>query len=151
MLVFKIEKKKYQSIYPPMGSRFANGRWNTKDMWVVYTSESIALAKLETLANCGPRIPENRFVLTLEISDDAPLIQVTTGNLPKNWYAVPYPRELAEIVREIMSTKEYVGALVPSVQSPRENNILLFPGYPDFNKYVTRLDDWNESFDPRLK
>ncbi|CAD5293157.1 MULTISPECIES: RES family NAD+ phosphorylase [unclassified Imperialibacter] len=151
MLVFRIEKKKYQPTYPPHGSRFANGRWSTKDMWVVYTSENIALAKLETLANSGSRIPQNRFVLTLEIDDDTPLAEITVNDLPQNWHDYPSPKQLAEIVKDIMNSQLYVGAIVPSVQSPREKNILLFPEHPEFGRCVSRLDETDEYFDPRLK
>lgn len=151
MLVFRIEKKKYRATYPPLGSRFANGRWSTKDLWVVYTSENIALAKLETLANSGSRIPQNRFILTLEINDDTPLAEITVNELPANWHAYPYPKQLAEMVKDIIANQRYVGVIVPSVQSPRERNILLFPEHPEFGKYVAKLDETDEYFDPRLK
>lgn len=151
MLVYRIEKKKHRDTWPPKGSLFANGRWNTRDMWVVYTSESIALAKLEALANCGPSIPENRFLLTLEVAEDSPMAEILSEDLPQDWWSVPYPRELSSIIKEIMNERKYVGVIVPSAQSPRERNLLLLPDHPDFNRYVTRKDDTDEFFDPRLK
>lgn len=151
MQVHRIEKKQHEDAYPPRGSLFANGRWSTKDMWVVYTSENIALAKLETLANCGPKTPENRFLLTFEIAEEAPLTEIMVEDLPSNWWQVPYPKELADMIREINTRREYVGVIVPSVQSSREKNILLLPDHPDFNKYVKKIEDSEENFDPRLK
>ena len=151
MLVYRVEKNKYRKVYPPEGSKFAYGRWSTRDMWVVYTSESIALAKLETLANTGSQIPRERFVRTLEVDNSAPLVEVTIEQLPTNWTSVSYPKKLVKIVKDIMQEGEYVGAIVPSVQSPRESNILLFPEHPNFNRFIQKVDDSAEDFDPRLK
>ena len=151
MYVYKIEKKKYKNTYPPRGSLFANGRWNTKDMWIVYTSENIALTKLEALANSGSQIPENRFLLTMEVSENAPLVEITVNDLPSNWSAVPYPRELSRMIKSIIDTGKFIGIIVPSVQSPQEKNIILLPSHPGFNEYVTKVDDTDVHFDPRLK
>ena len=151
MLLFRIEKNEYKSIYPSVGSKFSEGRWNTKDMWVVYTSENIALAKLETLANSGNKVPKDRFLLILEVEDDAPLIEITTEDLPSHWASSPYPKNLAVIIKGIMDTGLFVGAIVPSAQSPRERNVLLFPDFHDFEKYVKKIEEVEEYFDIRLK
>ena len=150
MEVYRIEKKAYKDIFPPRGSLFSAGRWNTKGMWVIYTSDSVALAKLETLANSG-MIPKNRFLRVIEIKEDTPLVELTIDDLPKNWNSCPYPPNLAKQIKDIMDTGNYAGAIVPSVQSPRERNILLFPDYPDFKKYIKEKEQSEELFDGRLK
>lgn len=151
MLVYKIDKKKYQDVFPPRGSLYSGGRWSRKDMWVVYTSETIALAKLETLANCGSKIPQNRIVRIIEIKDSAPVIEITSDDLPPNWASIPYPKNLANIVSRIIESELFLGVIVPSAQSPRERNILLFPNFPDCKKYVKEVESDDESFDLRLK
>ena len=151
MLVYRIDKKKYQDTFPPKGSLYSEGRWNTKSMFVVYTSESASLAKLEILANSGSKIPKNRVLRIFDVDDASPLIQITAKDLPKDWSAVPYPRYLSSIIKNIMDSGAYVGAIVPSAQSPRDNNILLFPEHKDFRKYVKEVDIEDEYFDPRLK
>ncbi len=151
MLVFRIEKKKYKDTFPPNGSLFSSGRWNTKGMLVVYTSESVSLAKLETLANSGSKIPKNRILRIFDVDDSAPLIQITVKDLPKNWQSTPYPSSLSSMIKAIMKTGIYVGAIVPSAQSPRDNNILLFPENKDFRKFVKEIESEDEFFDPRLK
>lgn len=151
MLLYRIEKCEYRSIYPPLGSKFSDGRWSTKDMWVVYTSENIALAKLETLANSGHKVPKDRFLLVLELREDAPLLEIKESDLPASWAGSPYPKVLASIVKGVMGTGQFVGAIVPSAQSPREKNILLFPGFEGFEHYVKKVDEVEEYFDPRLK
>lgn len=151
MKVYRIDKKKYQAIFPPTGSLFSNGRWNTRGMWVVYTSENIALAKLETLANTGSKIPEDRFIRVIEVKDDAPIVEITVDDLPANWSHSPYPKDLAGKIKAVMETAEFVGAIVPSAQSLREKNLLLFPDFPEFKKCVKEIDQFEEFFDPRLK
>ena len=151
MLLYRIEKCAYRGIYPPIGSKFSDGRWNTKDMWVVYTSENIALAKLETLANSGNKVPKDRLLVVLEIREDAPLVEIKESDLPASWVESPYPRVLASIVKGVMDTGQFVGAIVPSAQSPREKNVLLFPAFPGFEHYVKKMDEVEEYFDPRLK
>ena len=151
MLVYKIEKAKYKDVFPPPGPLYSDGRWNRKYMWVVYTSESIALAKLETLANSGIKVPKNRILRIIEIKDDAPIIEVTTDDLPSNWAATPYPKGLANVISRIIESKSFVAAIVPSVQSQRERNILLFPDFPEFKVCVKEVETVQEYFDPRLK
>ena len=151
MLVYKIEKKKYKNVFPARGSLYSEGRWSRKDMWVVYSSESIALAKLETLANSGSTLPRNRVVRTLEIKENAPMIEITAVDLPSNWAETPYPKNLASIIRKIINSGSYLGAIVPSSQSKREKNFLLFPDFPEFDKYVKELESEYEEFDPRLR
>lgn len=120
-------------------------------MWVVYTSENIALAKLETLANTGQIIPKNRVLRVMEIKDDAPIVNISPDDLPANWSEVPYPNNLAGSIRQVIASGAYVAAIVPSVQSVRERNFLLFPDFPDFNKYVKQVEVIEEYFDRRLK
>jgi len=151
MLVYKIEKKKYESVFPSRGSLYCDGRWSRKDMWVVYSSESIALAKLETLANTGSTLPKNRIVKIMEIEDNAPMVEITPEDLPSNWAETPYPKTLASIIRKIIGSGTYLGAIVPSSQSKRERNLLLFPDFHEFNKYVKELESGEETFDTRLK
>ena len=120
-------------------------------MWVVYTSETVALAKLEALANSGSKLPENRFLTTIELENRSPVVDIPADSLPQRWYRVPYPRELAKIIKQVIDDKQYVAALVPSIHSPHENNVLLFPDHPEFNRYVNLIGAEPIDFDSRLK
>lgn len=118
---------------------------------MVYTSETVALAKLETLANTGSTIPANRVLRIIEIKDEAPVIEITPEDLPSNWHQVPYPQELAAMIKRVIDSRQYVAAMVPSAQSSREHNILLFPDHPEFDQYVKEVSSETEGFDLRLK
>lgn len=151
MLMYRIEKAKYAAVFPPRGSLFSEGRWNRKGLWVVYTSETIALAKLEALANSGSKLPENRYLSTIEIDDQAPVVKINQKDLPADWHSVPYKKNLAQYTQQIIDSQSYAGAIVPSIHSPKEHNILLFPDYPEFNTYVRLISSEPEGFDARLK
>ena len=151
MLVYRIEKEIYSTNFPSKGSLFSEGRWNRKGMWVVYTSGTVALAKLEALGNSGSKLPDNRYLVTIELDNQAPIIEITTEDLPDDWHSVPYRKNLSGYIQQILDAKSYVAALVPSVQSPQEQNILLFPDHPEFNEYVKLVRSEPEGFDERLK
>ena len=118
---------------------------------MVYTSENIALAKLEILANSGVKIPNNCILRIIELREDAPVVEITKDELPSDWAATPYPRRLANIIRNIIDSQKFVAVIVPSVQSKQERNILLLPDFLKFEKYVNELNVIDEYFDPRLK
>ncbi len=120
-------------------------------MWVVYTSETVALTKLEALANSGSRLPSNRYLITIEIDDKAPVVEISQEELPDDWYSIPYRKKLSNYIQQIIDSRMYVAAIVPSIQSPKEKNILLFPDYPKFDKYVKLVESEPELFDFRLK
>jgi RES domain-containing protein len=151
MQVYRIEKNKYKATFPPKGSLFSNGRWHTKGMWIIYTSESIALAKLEILANTGSKIPRDCFLRIIEVKEEAPLLEIKVDNLPEGWWHSPYPKILANKIKAVMASEEFAGVIIPSAQSHQEKNILLFPDFPGFNKYVKEIGQVKEYFDPRLK
>jgi len=111
MLVYRIEKKKYSTKFPSKGSLFTEGRWNRRGMRVVHTSESIALAKLEALANSGSRIPSNCCLCTIEINDQAPVVAITTKDLPSNWQQVPYGKNLTNYIQQIISGNGTIGTI----------------------------------------
>lgn len=120
-------------------------------MWVVYTSETVALAKLEALANSGSRLPGNRCLLTIEIKDDAPVVEITPEDLLKDWHNVPFKKNLANYIQQIITSESYAAALIPSIHSPKECNILLLPDYAEFDQYVRLVSSEPEGFNARLK
>ncbi len=151
MLIYRIEQAKYKDIFPPRGSFYVSGRWHKKGAWVVYCSENIALAKLEVLANSGQKLPNNCVLKVLEISKNAPLAKIQISDLPEDWFHFPAPHQLAEMTQNLINSKMFVGAIVPSVHSWRERNFLLFPDFPDFDQYVKEVEIEEAYFDKRLK
>jgi RES domain-containing protein len=149
MILYHLDKWKYRAVWPPEGTLHAGGRWNKPGQWLIYTSPTISLAKLEILANEN-NLPIKRVCMTLEVADNAEVFEVSEKELPVTWMEKPYPATLVEY------TKQFIGSgmlimQVPSAQSYREYNFLINVRHHEFNKRVKLLDVAEEPFDRRLK
>jgi RES domain-containing protein len=51
------------------GAAKIGGRWNSVGKAIVYTSQSVALAYLESLAHLGREAPRNRFLIRVVVPD----------------------------------------------------------------------------------
>lgn len=149
MLLYRIEKEIYIDQFPPLGSLHFDGRWHISGMWVVYCSESIALAKLECLAS-STFLPDGRILKIIDLKDVQNIKTVHKEELPSNWNDIGRAINLAHITKQAMKEGK-LGMKVPSVLSPLESNFLLFPDHPDFRKMVKHKETFNAYFDIRLK
>lgn len=148
--VYRIEKKSRAEVWPSQGALFSEGRWNRQGFWVVYCSSTISLAKLEILAN-SKSLPKERALLEINIDEQAPIKEVILESLPESWMDVPYPAELHALTEELLRPGKYVGLKVPSRQSPREYNFLLYPLHSQFSQFVKLEGIMELEFDQRLK
>ena len=95
---------------------------------MVYTSESLSLAVLETLVRAGSR---NRLRDFRCIPATLPR-EPGTLQLPDNWNAVPYRASSQQAGDAWIRTCSGLAVRVPSVVVPIEHNVLLNPRHPDF-------------------
>ena len=110
------------------GAKTVGGRWNSKGSAVIYTSPTIALATLETLAHIGDEIAaRNRFLIQIEVPDDVWKARETLDvtRLDPTW--VSEPPGLATISPGDAWIKGNTAALleVPSVIIHEEFNVLI--------------------------
>ena len=150
MKLYRIERQTYAQDWPSRGALFGEGRWNRKGFWVIYCSASIALAKLETLAN-SKSLPQNRLLLEIDVAEEAPIKYLLPAELPSDWMNIPYPRALHDLTERWLREQQYVALQVPSRQSPQEANFLLYPLHPQFSQWVHVTDRLPVEFDERLK
>ncbi|TRX60879.1 RES domain-containing protein [Fulvivirga sp. M361] len=149
MTLYHIDKWKYRNIWPPEGTLHASGRWNEVGQWMIYCSPSIALAKLEILAN-ESFLPIKRVCMTIEVKEQKSLYKVSKDQLSDDWLLKPYPKDLTTYSKKFLTS----GCLimqVPSAQSQREYNYLINVRHTDFNNQITLKSVISEPFDPRLK
>ena len=128
------------------GAARTGGRWNSRGVPVVYTSQSQALAALESLVHLNPPVLFKYVAFRLTFPEG---MVEKFGTLPPDWQAEPPPPSTKKIgdlwVREARSA---VLAL-PSVIIPGETNCLLNPVHPDFKKIkIGKAQPF--AFDPRL-
>ncbi|MCP4459264.1 MAG: RES family NAD+ phosphorylase [Cytophagales bacterium] len=149
MILYHLDKWKYREHWPPEGTLYAAGRWNKPRQWIIYTSPTISLAKLEILANRN-NLPINYVCMTLEVSDDADIQTINYRSLPNNWMDKPYPPDLVQFTTKFLTSGKLL-LKVPSAQSHSESNFLINVRHPAFYDNVKLLDVAIEPFDPRLK
>jgi RES domain-containing protein len=148
MIVFRIAKSKRSSDISGTGAALYPGRWNKKGTPVLYTGESKEIALLENIVHIPPLIAPKLDILEIEIPDSS-ITELTTENLPPNWYKFPAPVILAEIGQEWIENGKTIALKVPSSIIYTANNVVLNCNHPDYNavKILSRKEFY---FDSRL-
>jgi RES domain-containing protein len=135
--VFRIAKTRSIRDLSGTGARVHGGRWNRKDIPIVYASENRSLATLEFLVHVPlSLLPNNLSIACLKIPNDIVAEQVSIADLPKNWRDYPAPVELGDLGSEWAIAQRSLLLRVPSVVIPDEFNILINPRHPDINSVV---------------
>ncbi len=133
------------------GARKTGGRWNVPGVPLLYSSETRALACLETVVHLNSGgLPLNRYLVSLEIPDSAwsAAEQVDPARLV-GWDADPAGRKSIQHGTDWATAKRSLLLFVPSVIVPEELNVLVNPLHPDATAVVaTKLRKW--TYDPRL-
>lgn len=90
VLLYRIGKTKRIKDLSGEGARLYGGRWNVKGTPVLYTSDSTALATLETLVHTPLNLmPKNLSILTLQLPDSLDFTSINPEELPKKWGVNP--------------------------------------------------------------
>src|SRR5262245_10836793 len=114
------------------GARLFGGRWNSKGVAVVYTSQSLALAALEMLVHLPSDLVLARYQVAPVTFDSDVVQSVDTAQLPRNWRADPPPARLRQIGDRWVAEGAAAVLRVPSAVIDTEFNFLLNPAHPDF-------------------
>jgi RES domain-containing protein len=149
MILYHLVKSKYRDVWPPQGTLHAAGRWNKPGQWIIYTAPTIALAKLEILANTNG-LPVAMCCMAIEVPDGAKVLEIKRHELPENWMQKPYSENLNKFTKDFLHSDALL-MRVPSAQSYRESNMLINVSHPQFGKLVKLMEVWDEPFDGRLK
>jgi len=149
MQVYRIAKQKYINDLTGTGAKTVGGRWNPKGVAVLYTSTSASLSILEVLAHLpAAYFPDDMAIATIELPKEL-ISEIDIKKLPDNWNKTPAPITIQNFTMNWISQNECLGLLVPSIIIPKENNLLINPLHPDFNKVkLVKVEPFN--FDTRL-
>ncbi|MBS0509039.1 MAG: RES family NAD+ phosphorylase [Proteobacteria bacterium] len=134
------------------GAATTGGRWNAKDMPVVYAAQSIALACLETVVHLNASgLPIARYVVQIQIP--AAVWQrarrLDGKDLPRGWNQLPRSVSAAAFGTAWLQGRASALLLVPSVIVPLEYNVLINPLHPDA-AHITATDRGRFHYDGRL-
>ncbi len=116
------------------GAYRTGGRWNRAGTAMVYASQSIALACLETVVHLARRtpLPLNRYLVEIRVPRSA--FESATSAMPEElvgWDAEPAGRVSLDWGTRWADGDETLLARVPSVIVPEESNLLLNPAHRD--------------------
>lgn len=150
MIVYRLSKKKYCLDLSGKGAEKAGGRWNSKGLAMVYTSESRSLCTAE-IAVHSPlgNIPSDYYLSTIEIPDSADMAEIKETALPKDWKTIPHSNSTQLIGDKFLSDNKFLIIKVPSVVVQGDYNYLLNPANKLFSK-VKIIKTEAFEFDERL-
>ena len=143
-----VRKKFAKTAFDGEGAAKFGGRWNSPGTRIVYASETLSLAALETLVHLNPLVPI-RYVCFPVDFDDCLVEKLPAKKLPRDWKTQP-PGPSIKAIGDAWAREACSAVLqVPSVLVPIESNLLLNPLHPDFGK-IKLGKPQPFAFDPRL-
>lgn len=138
MRVYRIEREKHlDSTLQGIGASRSEGfRWNSRNTFMVYTSESRALAILEIAVHLdlNADLPSDRVIVEIEIPDEVDILELQENDLPEGWDSKP-PSFVSQFIGDdFVSQGEAAVLKVPSSIVPQEYNYLINPNHRDISK-----------------
>ncbi len=131
------------------GARRFAGRWHPAGVPVIYTSSSLALAALETLAHAEIRhLKSVRYAFGVDVPP-ALIEEPDLASLPADWNNPTNSHHARAFGAEWAHSYRSVVLVVPSVLVPQERNLILNPNHPDFSQ-LSLDGPILFAFDPRL-
>ncbi|MCJ8167213.1 RES family NAD+ phosphorylase [Pontibacter sp. E15-1] len=153
MRVYRIEREKHlATTLKGIGAALTEGyRWNSLNTYLVYTSESRALATLEVSVHLdlSEDLPTDRYYVEIDIPDEVQTLELRTKDLPENWDAKPPSLETQYIGDDFVTSSSAAVLKVPSSIVPAEFNYLINPHHPDASK-ISVISKARLTFDNRL-
>ncbi len=148
MILFNIRAEKYASSL--LASGVAN-RWNKKDEFVIYATESISLATLELLVHINSAQLNKKYkLLSIEVDDTCAIEHKTIENLPKDWRSFNAYSKLQHAGSEWYQSCKSIILQIPSVIIQQESNYIINTKHPDFDKKIKLLSSEDFIWDERL-
>lgn len=133
------------------GAKTLGGRWNAKDVPMVYLSGAVSLAILEVLVHSG-KLDQLASKVMLSVSfrpEDVRVVEA--AELTARWFDDETAAETRRIGDEWVRSTETPILKVPSAVLPVEFNYLLNPAHPHFARIrATATAKQKLPLDPRL-
>ena len=131
MLVWRLSRKRHlDQVLAGEGARRFGGRWNSRGVAVVYTSEILELALLEALVHLDvDALPKDYWQVCFDVGDG--LIEGPPKRLPKGWDAPPpYLPRVQRIGDAWVKAGRTLAMRVPASVLPLRSNVLINPAHP---------------------
>ena len=133
MTLYRFTSERYKNDISGQGARLYGGRWNSKGIPAVYTSESISLSLLEVLAHAVQYDDlKKSFLMTLSVPDDASVYKIPVAKLDSLWITdTDYTKFIGDA---FLRDNKYLLLQVPSAVVKTEFNYIINPLHKNFKK-----------------
>jgi RES domain-containing protein len=135
MVAYRIAKSKLRARdISGMGAFRNGGRWNSKGIYMLYTSINSSLAYLENLVHFDELdMPPDLYISSINIQADENMVyQLPDKEYPDSWQLLDN-LENKRMGDQWMIEKKYLAFKVRSAVNPAEYNFLLNPLYPGYH------------------
>jgi RES domain-containing protein len=148
MIVYRISNTAYSNDISGTGAKLMGGRWNSKGIPILYTSEHISLAVLEMLVNTQFKDYAIALdMLSIQLPANIVINEINLKKLKKGW--IEDYGYTAFIGDEFIKDKQNLLLKVPSAVITDECNYLINPLHTDFKK-IKILETRSFKTDERL-
>ena len=149
MIVYRLSRGKYHLDLSGKGAELYGGRWNSKGVAMLYTSQSRALAFAEVAIHIPVSIvPKDYFLISIITSDTASILKLAEKDMPADWRSNPHSNSTQKIGDQFIVESKYLIFQVPSAIVPGDFNFLINPNH-SLIKEVTIKDVEPFEFDSR--
>jgi len=125
-------------------------RWNSKGIFMIYTSGSRALASLENIVHrSGEGLNKSFKTMVIEIPKSIKYETVNISELKNNWFDYQNYHHTQIIGDKWIEQEKTCILKVPSSIIIKESNFLINPNHKNFKKIKIKLVE-DFKFDPRL-
>lgn len=150
MILYRLSKSPFHQDISGKGAELFGARWNSKGTAMLYTGQSRALAFAELSMHIPVGIvPKDYFLVTLEVSDEAPMLTLEISDLPADWRSYPHPHDTQLLGDTFIRQREHLILRVPPAVVPGDFNFLLNPAHPAMQQ-VRIIDTEPFEFDSRF-
>ena len=149
MIVYRLCKAIHAHDLSGSGAEKNGGRWNSKGIAMIYTSQSRALCIAEVAVHLPMGIlPEDYQLISINIPGRS-ILNLNESELPKDWRIIPPGQSSRSIGDQFVYNQKYLTLKVPSMIVRGEYNYLINPLHPGM-KNVSIVSTESFEFDSRF-
>ena len=135
MIVYRLSKGKHRLDLSGKGAELYGGRWNSKGIPMVYTSQSRALAFVELAIHIPVGIvPKDYFLISINVPDTVSIHKLPDTDLPPGWRSNPHSNSTQRIGDQFIRESKYLVLRVPSAVVQGDFNFLINPNHTQMKK-----------------
>lgn len=142
-----VRRERAANAFTGEGARLYGGRWNSPGVPLVYLSDSLALAALETLVHLNPQLTPDYVCFRIEWPRSG---MTSLAHPAPGWNTSPAGAASQRAGDAWAQSGRSAVLSVPSIIVPGQRNYLLHPRHPDFARLITIHPPEPFAFDPRL-